>query len=511
MKHYYLHAKIVGDLTRIFIAALEDSRRRKPKLAALWQTLAAARSSTASPRRRAAGRRLTPTPSPRTRWRSCACSTSRRRTTSTSIPRRLRLITQNIRLVDPTARRSRGQPPVHGDPDVAARSGDDAAPPERGRRVRPLRARFRPRRRADAARHVPHLHGRRAHDPRDRHPVTHRERRARRKTIRCRPTIVHKMLSRRCSISRCCCTTSPRAAAAITRCWAPRSRCSSARASASAPTRPRPSSWLVRYHLAMSGTAFKRDLHGSQDDRRLRRPGAVARAPAPAAGADGGRHPRRRAQRVERLEGGAAAPALLRRRGGAVGRHLGRRPRASASSGPGRGRASASPAGATPRRKSISRAATRLLAVVRSRRRWRARPSWCARRARTPAARRRHRIDRERAVTEITIYTLDTHGLFARLAGAMAVTGANIVDAKIFTMANGMALDTFWIQDLEGKPFDGPSAWPGSPRASSWRCPAGSTSSASSTASAPPAQARPRLHRRAARADRQQRLRHASP
>ena len=39
MKHYYLHAKTVGDLTRIFVAALEDSRRRKPKLAALWQTL----------------------------------------------------------------------------------------------------------------------------------------------------------------------------------------------------------------------------------------------------------------------------------------------------------------------------------------------------------------------------------------------------------------------------------------------------------------------------------------
>ncbi len=56
----------------------------------------------------------------------------------------------------------------------------------------------------------------------------------------------------------------------------------------------------------------------------------------------------------------------------------------------------------------------------------------------------------------MTIYTLDTHGLFARLAGAMAISGANIVDAKIFTLANGMALDTFWIQDLEGKPFDGP-------------------------------------------------------
>jgi len=67
-----------------------------------------------------------------------------------------------------------------------------------------------------------------------------------------------------------------------------------------------------------------------------------------------------------------------------------------------------------------------------------------------------HRVQPDRSVTEITIYTLDTHGLFARLAGAMAISGANIVDAKIFTLANGMALDTFWIQDLEGKPFDGP-------------------------------------------------------
>ena len=37
-KHYYLHAK-TSATSRIFIAALEDSRRRKPKLAALWQTL----------------------------------------------------------------------------------------------------------------------------------------------------------------------------------------------------------------------------------------------------------------------------------------------------------------------------------------------------------------------------------------------------------------------------------------------------------------------------------------
>jgi [protein-PII] uridylyltransferase len=50
-KHYYLHAKIVGDLTRIFIAALEDSRRRKPKLAGAVADLAAARAGGLPPRR----------------------------------------------------------------------------------------------------------------------------------------------------------------------------------------------------------------------------------------------------------------------------------------------------------------------------------------------------------------------------------------------------------------------------------------------------------------------------
>jgi [protein-PII] uridylyltransferase len=57
------------------------------------------------------------------------------------------------------------------------------------------------------------------------------------------------------------------------------------------------------------------------------------------------------------------------------------------------------------------------------------------------------RIDRGRAVTEVTIYTTDHHGLFSRLSGALAAAGANIVDAKIFTMTNGMALDVFSVQD----------------------------------------------------------------
>ena len=66
------------------------------------------------------------------------------------------------------------------------------------------------------------------------------------------------------------------------------------------------------------------------------------------------------------------------------------------------------------------------------------------------------RVDPQRSVTEITLYTADHPGLFSRIAGALAVSGADIVDARILTMSNGMALDTFWVQDLAGRPFDRP-------------------------------------------------------
>ena len=66
------------------------------------------------------------------------------------------------------------------------------------------------------------------------------------------------------------------------------------------------------------------------------------------------------------------------------------------------------------------------------------------------------RVEPQRAVTEVTVYTADHAGLFSRLAGALAVNGCNIVDAKIMTMTNGMALDTFWIQDANGEPVDRP-------------------------------------------------------
>jgi [protein-PII] uridylyltransferase len=68
-----------------------------------------------------------------------------------------------------------------------------------------------------------------------------------------------------------------------------------------------------------------------------------------------------------------------------------------------------------------------------------------------------YNIDRWRSMTEVTIYTADRQGLFSQLAGAMALCGAGIVDARIITLRNGKALDTFFIQDSEGGPFDRPA------------------------------------------------------
>ncbi len=58
-------------------------------------------------------------------------------------------------------------------------------------------------------------------------------------------------------------------------------------------------------------------------------------------------------------------------------------------------------------------------------------------------------------ISEIIVYTADHPGLFSRIAGAMSLSGANIVDARVVTMANGMALDTFWVQDIGGGAYDG--------------------------------------------------------
>ncbi len=55
--------------------------------------------------------------------------------------------------------------------------------------------------------------------------------------------------------------------------------------------------------------------------------------------------------------------------------------------------------------------------------------------------------------TEIVIYTPDHPGLFAAIAGAMALAGASVVDAKVMTLTNGMAFEMFRIQDADGNAF----------------------------------------------------------
>lgn len=59
-----------------------------------------------------------------------------------------------------------------------------------------------------------------------------------------------------------------------------------------------------------------------------------------------------------------------------------------------------------------------------------------------------------RAITEIMLYTPDHAGLFSQLAGAIAMSGGSIVDAKAFTTTDGFAFDVFSVQDAEGEAFD---------------------------------------------------------
>ena len=68
------------------------------------------------------------------------------------------------------------------------------------------------------------------------------------------------------------------------------------------------------------------------------------------------------------------------------------------------------------------------------------------------------RVVNDLDVTEVTIYTQDHPGLFSLIAGAFAAVGASVVDAKVFTTPQGMALDVFRLQDFNERAFDEPLA-----------------------------------------------------
>jgi [protein-PII] uridylyltransferase len=62
-------------------------------------------------------------------------------------------------------------------------------------------------------------------------------------------------------------------------------------------------------------------------------------------------------------------------------------------------------------------------------------------------------VQEEEGATLVSVYAADQPGLFYRLTGAISLAGGNIIDARIHTSLDGMALDNFLVQDGSGGPF----------------------------------------------------------
>jgi len=453
-KHYYLHAKTVGDLTRIFVAALEDSRRRKPRLAALWQTL--------RPREldgfRLDGERLA-VASPDAFTKDPVAILRLFHVAQENDldihPATLRLITQNIRLVD----RLRNDPEANRlfmammtsrhDPETTLRRLNEAGVfgrfiPDFGRVV------------AQTQHDMYHTYTVDEHTIRAIGFLARIENGTLKEDHPLSANVVHNILSRPVlylavllhDIAKGRGGDHSILGADVAMQLGPRLGLSAAETETV--------SWLVRHHLAMSATAFQRDL---MDPKTIDNFAALVQSP----------------QRLRLLlvltvcDIRAVGPNVWNNWKAALLRQLHNAAEQVLSGGTlagGRGERLKHVQAEVSKRLVGWSDADKEAHFARG-----YAPYWLsfpidtlvrqaelvrrAERDKQPLA-FEHRVDHERSVTEVTIYTLDTHGLFARLAGAMAISGANIVDAKIFTLANGMALDTFWIQDFEGKPFEGP-------------------------------------------------------
>lgn len=62
--------------------------------------------------------------------------------------------------------------------------------------------------------------------------------------------------------------------------------------------------------------------------------------------------------------------------------------------------------------------------------------------------------DPHRDATRACFALADHPGIFSRLAGALALVGANVVDARTYTSKDGYATAVFWVQDIEGHPYE---------------------------------------------------------
>ena len=62
--------------------------------------------------------------------------------------------------------------------------------------------------------------------------------------------------------------------------------------------------------------------------------------------------------------------------------------------------------------------------------------------------------DEDRDATRACFALADHPGIFSRLAGALALVGANVVDARTYTSADGFSTAAFWVQDADGNPYE---------------------------------------------------------
>ena len=195
-----------------------------------------------------------------------------------------------------------------------------------------------------------------------------------------------------------------------------------------------------------------------QDDRRFRRHGAKPRAAAAAADPDRGRHSRGRARHLERVEAAAAPHPVRRRRGAAAAGPQAARPERAGRRAAGRARRGARLVEARPLRAHARRLPDSY---------WLAEPpEWQVANARQIAAaearigdagavashgraRRRHRArpgcQRFRA--------RPAGPVLPHLRAALAAAGASIVDARIHTTRDGMALDNLLVTDARGRAY----------------------------------------------------------
>lgn len=180
-----------------------------------------------------------------------------------------------------------------------------------------------------------------------------------------------------------------------------------------APARCEMASWLVKHHLVLSETAFRRDL---DDPKTIEDFVAVVQSP----------------ERLRLLllitvaDIKAVGPAIWNGWKGSLMREL--YARAMVTMGVGVRKEAAQP-----------REVEEALAA------WRKHPA-------SPAV--IVRPDTFRAITELTICLANQPHLFRVLAGVMAWIGASIVSARIATLKDGVAVATIGIQDVHGHAFD---------------------------------------------------------